>query len=157
VSTAALHWVLDHDRLFANLHSVLRCGGWLKAQCGGGPNLALFRGRVNALMRDARFAEFFSGFCEPWLFQSAESAIEVLHRAGFVNVRASIEAAPTLLDDAQQYREFIRNVILRQHLMAMPSEDVRVAFIDNLVGQAATDDPPFSLDYWRLNLSATAG
>lgn len=156
VSTAALHWVLDHNRLFANLRRVLRPGGWLEAQCGGGPNLAAFRGRANALMQSSRFAEFFSGFCEPWLFQTTEAAVEVLQRARFVNVDASIEAAPTVLDDAPQYREFIRNVILRQHLAALPSEDLRVHFIENLVGQAAADDPPFSLDYWRLNLSATA-
>lgn len=84
-------------------------------------------------------------------------AVEVLQRAGFVKVEASIEAAPTLLDDAQQYREFISNVILRQHLEAMPIEDLQAAFIENLVEQAVGDDPPFSLDYWRLNLSATAG
>lgn len=157
VSTAALHWVLDHDRLFANLHGVLRLGGWLEVQCGGGPNLAAFRRRVDALTHDPRFAEFFSGFREPWLFQNSEEAVDVLNRAGFVNVEASIEAAPTLLEDAEQYREFIRNVILQRHLAAMPHEDIRLAFMENLVKRAAADDPPFSLDYWRLNLSATAG
>ncbi len=157
VSTAALHWVLDHDRLFAGLHRVLRPGGWIEAQCGGGPNLAAFRRRVDALTGDPRFTDFFSEFREPWIFQTVEGAVEVLNRAGFVKVGASIEAAPTLLDDAQQYREFISNVILRQHLEAMPSEDLRAAFIENLVEQAVGDDPPFSLDYWRLNLSATAG
>jgi SAM-dependent methyltransferase len=39
VSTAAFHWVLDHDRLFANLRRALVPGGWLEAQCGGGPNV----------------------------------------------------------------------------------------------------------------------
>lgn len=75
VSTAALHWVLDHDRLFAGLHRVLRPGGWLEAQCGGGPNLAAFRRRVDALIGDPRFADFFSGFREPWIFQSVEGRL----------------------------------------------------------------------------------
>ena len=39
VSTAAFHWVLDNDRLFANLRRALVPGGWLEAQCGGGPNV----------------------------------------------------------------------------------------------------------------------
>jgi trans-aconitate 2-methyltransferase len=156
VSTAALHWVLDHDRLFTGLRSTLRPGGWLEVQCGGGPNLAAFRRRVDTLTQDRKFADFFGGFREPWLFQSAEEAIKVLHRAGFVKVEASIEAAPTSLDDAQQYGEFIRNVILRQHLELMPSEDLRTAFVENLAEQAVADAPPFSLDYWRLNLSARA-
>lgn len=36
-STAALHWVPDHLRLFGSLFRALRPGGWLRAQCGGGP------------------------------------------------------------------------------------------------------------------------
>jgi trans-aconitate 2-methyltransferase len=157
VSTAAFHWVPDHDRLFANLHAVLRPGGWIEAQCGGGPNLAGLRERINALARTARFAEFIGGFPEPWLFQTAEGAAETLHRAGFVNVETSIEAALTVLEDMQQYIEFVSNVILHRHLAAMPREELRADFVQTLAGQAAADDPPFALDYWRLNLSATAG
>jgi trans-aconitate 2-methyltransferase len=156
VSTAALHWVLDHDRLFANFCAALRPGGWFEAQCGGGPNLMALRRRIDILTNSLSFAEFFSGFHEPWLFQTAEGAAAALRRAGFVNVHTSIEAAPTLLDHAQQYGEFISTMILRRHLTLIPSEDLRVAFVENLVEQAAADDPPFLLDYWRLNLSGNA-
>jgi len=34
LSTATFHWVTDHDRLFANLYSMLRPAGQLVAQCG---------------------------------------------------------------------------------------------------------------------------
>jgi trans-aconitate 2-methyltransferase len=156
VSTAALHWVLDHDRLFANLRAALRPHGWLEAQCGGGPNLKALRQRADTLTNTPGFAEYFSGFREPWLFQTAEGAAAALRRAGFVNVRTSIEAAPTLLETAQQYSEFISTMILRQHVKLIPRGDLRAEFIENLVEQAAADDPPFLLDYWRLNLSATA-
>ena len=40
LSTATFHWVTDHDRLFANLHGILRPGGQLVAQCGGAGNIA---------------------------------------------------------------------------------------------------------------------
>ncbi len=157
VSTAAFHWVLDHDLLFRNLHTLLRPGGWLEAQCGGGPNLAALRRRVVALASTVTFREFFCGFREPWLFQSAEEAAGMLRRAGFVNVSTSVEEALTALDNAQQYREYISNIILQRHLPLLPGEHFRAAFLDNLVEQAASDTPPFSLDYWRLNLSASAG
>jgi len=35
ISTATLHWVPDHDRLWARLAGVLRPGGVLEIQCGG--------------------------------------------------------------------------------------------------------------------------
>ena len=152
VSTAAFHWVLDHDRLFAQLRQALIPGGWLEAQCGGGPNLARLRNRANALAATPKFAGFFDGFREPWLYQDAEGAAERLDRAGFADVETAVEAAPTVLDNADHYSEFVRSIIFRQHLRQIPSESDRAEFIAKLAEQAAGDDPPFLLDYWRLNL-----
>ena len=39
VSTAAFHWVPDHDRLWARLADALRPGGVLEIQCGGDGNI----------------------------------------------------------------------------------------------------------------------
>ena len=152
VSTAAFHWVLDHDRLFLNLHQVLIPGGWLEAQCGGGPNIVRLRTRADALAATREFARFFAGFHEPWLFEDAEGAAATLRRAGFVDIETSTEPAQTVLENAEQYIEFVRNIILREHLQRLPSQDLRDAFMTELAKQAAADDPPFSLDYWRLNL-----
>lgn len=156
VSTAAFHWVLDHDQLFANLHNILVPGGWLEAQCGGGPNTARLRERADALAALPKFAPFFAGFREPWLYQDAEGAAEGLRRAGFVDIETSVIAAPTVMDDAQHYREFVRNIILRLHLQNLPTEELRADFMERLTEQAAKDDPPFLLDYWRLNLRGRA-
>ena len=156
VSTAAFHWVLDHDRLFLSLHNALLAGGWLEAQCGGGPNIARVRERANALAATPKFAAFFRDFREPWTFQDAEGAAATLRRAGFTDVESSIEAAPTMLDDAPHYNEFVRNIIFRQHLENLPTQELRNEFMAELTEQAASDDPPFLLDYWRLNLRGRA-
>lgn len=152
VSTAAFHWVLDHDRLFAELHSALVPGGWLEAQCGGGPNIAGLRRRADALAASPAYAAYFADFREPWLFQDAQSAAITLRHAGLVEVEASVEPAFTILDNAEHYSEFVRNIIFRRHLENIPTERERAQFMANLTAQAAHDDPPFSLDYWRLNL-----
>jgi trans-aconitate 2-methyltransferase len=39
VSTAALRWVPDHDRLWTRLGQSLRPGGVLEVQCGGQGNI----------------------------------------------------------------------------------------------------------------------
>ena len=156
VSTAAFHWVLDHDRLFTNLHDALVPRGWLEAQCGGGPNIARLRERANALAATPKFASYFVGFREPWLFQDAASAEVALRRAGFVEVETSVEAAPTLLENADHFREFVPNIIFRRHFENLPSQELRTEFMDNLTEQAARDHPPFLLDYWRVNLRGRA-
>jgi trans-aconitate 2-methyltransferase len=156
VSTAAFHWVLDHDQLFRNLHHVLVPGGRLEAQCGGGPNLLRLRDRANRLAASSKFARYFAGFREPWLYQDSEAAADTLRRAGFDEVQTSTESAPTQLEDAAHYSEFVRNIIMRRHLENIPTEKERAEFISDLTEQAAKDDPPFLLDYWRLNLRGRA-
>jgi trans-aconitate 2-methyltransferase len=156
VSTAAFHWVLDHDQLYGNLRRALRPGGWIEAQCGGYGNLQRFRNRANAVLTSPVYARFFEGFREPWLFATAEDAARKMRNAGFGQVETSLEEAPTTLENRAQYIEFVRNVVMRQHLEYLPNEELRNEFMNLLAEGAANDHPPFSLDYWRLNLRGRA-
>jgi trans-aconitate 2-methyltransferase len=152
-STAAFHWVPDHSRLFGSLFRALRPRGWLRAQCGGGPNLARIRKRMDALMAAPRYAPLFAHFRNPWVYNDAETAADLLQRAGFVDVETSLEPALTVLENSEGYSEFVRTAILRRHLEEIPDPVLRAEFVAEFARQAALDDPPFSLDYWRLNLS----
>jgi trans-aconitate 2-methyltransferase len=128
-STAALHWVLDHPRLFECLFNALKPGGRLVAQCGGGPNIANVLERAAVLMRTNPF--------EP----------------GFVDIETSLEPKPTQMPNADEYRSYIATVVFGSHLDRLPDEELRQSFVQTLTDQAASDDPPFMLDYWRLNLT----
>ena len=150
-STATFHWILDHPRLFWALAGVLIPGGRLEAQCGGGPNLARLRARVQGLTKQEPFATFFQGWQEPWRFSWPAEAAEQLERAGFGEVATSLEPAPTSFDSAGAFGRFLRQVVLWPHLERLP-ERLREPFMGSLVAQAAGDDPPFVVDYWRLNL-----
>jgi trans-aconitate 2-methyltransferase len=153
-STATFHWVLDHPALFRALHTALRPGGRLHAQCGGGPNLARVHARDRRLMRQPPFAEWFDRWTLPWEFADAETAARRLAEAGFVDIHTSVEAAPVVLSDATRYHDFLTTVIFRDHLTYLPTEALRHAFIAELTRQAAEEETPFLLDYCRLNLSA---
>jgi trans-aconitate 2-methyltransferase len=153
VSTAAFHWVLDHDALFASLSRTLCSGGWLHAQCGGAGNLERLRNRVKQLAQTKLYAPYLAHFPEPWFYADAEEAGAVLRRVGFVNVETSLEPALTLMESAGQYRDFVKSIILRNHLEQLPSENLQSRFLDEVTKLAAADDPAYSLDYWRLNLA----
>lgn len=153
-STATFHWVLDHDALFACIAASLRPGGLLVAQCGGGANLSRIRQRAARLRSSAELASFFEGFREPWHYATPEETRARLERAGFVDVRAWLEAAPARFDDAGSFREFVMHVVLRDDLARLPDDALRARYADALVDAAALDEPPFELDYWRLNIDA---
>lgn len=154
-STATFHWVLDHDRLFAHLFRALVPGGWVQAQCGGGPNIARLMQRFAALASSDKFRSFLAGARSPWTYATDAETAKRLHLTGFAEVETGLESTPTLLKDAPAFSEFIESVILRSYLPLLPDERLRQDLLKELTILASLDAPPFELDYWRLNLRAT--
>ncbi|MGH9662356.1 MAG: class I SAM-dependent methyltransferase [Bryobacteraceae bacterium] len=152
-STATFHWVRDHAALFRNIYRTLKPGGRLVAQCGGGPNLAQAHRLAEQVMRRPRFAPHFASWTGIWEFASAETTAERLRGAGFDDIATSIEPATTGFSVEADYREFVSTVIYHPHMAMLPTEDLKQAFLDGVTELARRDTPPFTLDYWRLNMA----
>ena len=153
-STATFHWVLDHERLWAQLRDVLVPGGVLEAQCGGGANLRRVRARAAQLTSSAPFASYFASWNSPWEYASADDTEQRLGRAGFTDVRCWIEDAPTTFDAPSTYRAFMKTVIMRPYLARITEPSLQDRLLDDMTTMAAADEPPYTLDYWRLNIHA---
>jgi trans-aconitate 2-methyltransferase len=128
-SNATFHWIADHDRLFEAIHSVLRPGGRLVAQCGGHGNIA-------------RVLEVVGERPGTWLYATPEDTERRLRAAGFRDARAWLQPKPTVPDDMVA---FVESVILH----GMPPAEARP-----LAEKAAAELD--ALDYVRLNIEATA-
>lgn len=144
-STAALHWVPDHDRLWARLARALRPGGVLEVQCGGEGNIDRVREAIDAAARE--HAPQLLGFM-PWVFASPQQTELRLQRAGFTEVRCWLEERPTCPEDVGA---FVRTSILAAHLERLPAER-REQFASAVVAKVR-----LPLDYVRLNVSAVRG
>jgi trans-aconitate 2-methyltransferase len=142
VSTATLHWVTDHERLWKRLARALRVGGRLEIQCGGQGNIEGVREVIEAAAR--KLAPQLVGW-SPWVFAGPEETERRLREAGFVEQRCWLQDRPTYPEDVAA---FVRTSILAAHLDRLPKEQ-REAFAEAV---AAEVRPP--LDYVRLNASA---
>jgi trans-aconitate 2-methyltransferase len=145
VSTATLHWVTDHERLWARLARALRPGGALEVQCGGRGNIAGVREVIDAVAREA--APELVGW-SPWEFAGPEETERRLREAGFSAIRCWLQHRPTHPEDVDA---FVRTSILAAHLARLPAQR-RERFASAVVAQVR-----LPLDYVRLNVSAIRG
>jgi trans-aconitate 2-methyltransferase len=144
-SNAVFHWIADHDALFARLHSALRPGGRLVAQCGGRGNVQRFHEAATAVAEEEPYAEHLAGWRGPWNFAGAEETAERLERAGFTSVETWLEPYPVTPADPGGY---LRTVCLGYHLEELP-EELRAPYV-KAVSERCGDE----LDYVRLNIGA---
>src|SRR3989440_281515 len=87
VSTATLHWVTDHDRLWTRLARALRPGGVLEVQCGGEGNIDGVREVIEAVARDE--APELVGW-SPWIFAGPQETERRMREAGLAARRAPL-------------------------------------------------------------------
>jgi trans-aconitate 2-methyltransferase len=152
-SAATLHWIHDHEAVFASVFAALTAGGRFVAQCGGAGNLQRLLERAAPLMAAAPYDQFFRGWHDPWNFVGPEVTATRLAAAGFRDVETSLEPAPADLGDAKAFAEFIAVVCIRHHLDRLPHH-LRDPFTGQLTDLFRYDNPPFVLDYQRLNITA---
>jgi trans-aconitate 2-methyltransferase len=150
LSTATFHWIPDHERLFARLHSVLAPGGRLVAQCGGHGNVAAVKqAGFDAAASDPRFAEHFDGWGSDWRFATAEDTEALLRAAGFSDVWCWLSRVDVDPGDRAGY---LRSICLGSFLARLP-EDLREPFLDAALERLSD---PLTLHYVRLNILARA-
>ncbi len=145
LSTAALHWVPDHDRLWARLAGALRPSGRLEVQCGGEGNIDGVREVIDAVARES--APELVGW-SPWVFAGPQETERRLRAAGFTEMRCWLEDRPTYPQDVAA---FVTTSILAAHLARLPPQR-RAQFAAAVVAGVS-----LPLDYVRLNVSAIRG
>jgi trans-aconitate 2-methyltransferase len=144
-STATLHWVTDHDRLWSVLARALAPRGRLEVQCGGDGNIARVRAVIDSV--SSELAPELLGW-SPWTFAGPAETERRLAQAGFAESRCWLEERPTHPEDVDG---FVRSSILAAHLERLPAER-REPFAAAVVARVR-----LPLDYVRLNVSAVRG
>lgn len=148
-STATLHWILDHDKLFKYLRAALRPGGRLVAQCGGEGNVAEHAKAIATVAARPEFASNLEGMTGIWNFASPETTERKLRDAGFTDVRCWLEPKPV---QPARPLEFTSTVTLGPLLAILPEEQ-RHSFAEAVLEESPK---PLVLDYVRLNIEARA-
>ena len=149
LSTATFHWIGDHERLFANIHSLLEPGGRLVAQCGGHGNVEQVKQAGFGAAADERFAPYVGGWDGDWTFAAPEATERRLRAAGFTDVWCWLRRVDVDPGDPAGY---LGAICLGSFLARLPA-DLHEPFV-----QAALEwlPDPLTIHYVRLNILARA-
>jgi trans-aconitate 2-methyltransferase len=154
-STATFHWIDDHQRLFTALHHVVKAGGRLVAQFGGGANLAGLMRATDSVAARAGYADYLHGKALWRFFYSPEQTRERLEHGGFRDVDTWLEPSPQTFGDAARFGDFARAIVLRNHLNSLPAR-LQDAFVTDVTEEIVRAQGGYILDYVRLNADASA-
>ena len=139
MSTATLHWVLDHDSLFEGLGGVLKPGGQLSFQCGGKGNAAAMIAAVRAEGVETGGAFHMAG---------VEETRRRLEANAFVEIEAWLDPRTILFETRDEMLDYIVTPYLR------PATGLPEAELYRLAGAAADRLGVLGIDYVRLNVVA---
>ena len=150
-SGATFHWIHDHDALFrAIITRSRRADAWSRSAAA--VRTSRSSSAAPSLMRDPAFLAVFEGWTDPEYFADVASTTRRLTARG-IRGRPRVARARA---DAVRRRGVLpgvyRDVCVRHHVARLPAEERTVS--SRLTLAAAAAAPAFTLDYWRLNVSA---
>ena len=151
-SSAAIHWVTDHRKLFRSFFMALRKTGWLMAQCSGGGNLSRVMHAVSKLTVREPYAKYFEAWSDPRVYVDERATADRLRVAGFEDVEVNLQESPVIMKSREEYIEYLRLMTLHRHVALLPPELVET-FLSELADDAERQGG-YVLDYRRLNMTA---
>jgi trans-aconitate 2-methyltransferase len=140
MSVATLHWLPDHEHVFAELARVVLPGGRLSIDAGGQGNTDEFLKAVGGGEQSSRF----------WNFAGIPETRARLREAGFQDISVRLVADEARLEDRAQLEAFVATVMLAAALREMPAEE-RAGFVKSVCDRL----PEPVIDYVRLKIDAT--
>ena len=152
-STAAFHWIKDHDRLFERLARAVKPNGRLVAQCGGEGNISRVTQAVGETVRQERFRGYFEGWEDEKYYADPRTTARRLEAAGFEEVETWLHDEVAAFDSVDELARFLGVVVLGGHLERLP-EEKRDPFVAEVAERVAAIEGAPALDYVRLNIVA---
>jgi trans-aconitate methyltransferase len=157
-SNAALHWILDHERLVKRCFKALKTGGVIGWNFGGEGNCANLIAAVRETIVSPRYGDLFKGFAWPWRMPSAEEYIALLSGAGYKNIEVYIENADHIFDDEKAMIDWIDEPCIVPFLAfikdAADRSDFRQSVIETMKSKARDKNGSYIEIFRRINISA---
>lgn len=155
-SNAVFHWIQDDAGLFGSLARATKPGGRLRAQCGGGANIAKLRAAALDVEQRPEYREHFPDKTDFRKYRSAEQAVAALEANGWTDARASVFPSDVVFDDVDSAVLYLRTIILQEQAKRLDPSGLGEQFLRDVIAEVMRrHGEPFVADYVRLDMWAT--
>jgi trans-aconitate methyltransferase len=156
-SNATLHWVKDHERLYANVGRLLCPGGRIRFNFAAEGNCSHFFRVVREAMSQAEFSVYFEDFEWPWYMPAVDAYAALVASSGLTRVRVWGENADRFFPDQGAMIRWIDQPSIVP-LLACVAEEHKRQFRDYVVGrmlgETQQSDGRCFETFRRVNVSA---
>jgi trans-aconitate 2-methyltransferase len=141
-SNAALHWVLDHEKLLRMIYNAVKPGGFVRAQFGAAGNIVNLSEVLREVMRLPTYVPYFKTFRWPWYMPTPEEYEKVLSHTEFRNYRVWGENKDRYFSDEESLISMVEEMGLVPFIAVLP-EDLKQLFRDTVINKliAKTKQP----------------
>jgi trans-aconitate 2-methyltransferase len=152
-SNAALHWILDQERVFTYFWQLLKSNGELLIEYGGHSNVERALSIIFKIMQSDQFRDHFVNWKQSWYFPKPDEADRLLQKARFRDIQINLSKLTTAFSDRPSFGIFVRTVIMKPFISYLPDAK-KDGFLDAFLYEIERLGWTWSLDYVRLGIFA---
>src|SRR5919199_1032300 len=153
-SNAALHWIIDQERVFLHFWRLLKPNGELLIECAGHGNVDRTLSVIFKLMQSDNFREHFSKWKQSWHFPKQDETERLLEKARFRDIQVNLSKRTTYFSDRENFAIFVKTVIMKPFLGYLTDDKKKEQFLDAFLNEFERLCSTWSLDYVRLGIFA---
>jgi trans-aconitate 2-methyltransferase len=153
-SNAALHWILDQQKVLSYFWQLLKPNGELLIEYGGHGNLEKILSLIFKIMQSDQFKAYFADWKQPWFFPRPEPTKSLLQDIGFRDIQVCLSDETMVYPDLDNFMLFVKTVIMKpfaDHLGDSKKDLFFEAFLEEIKLHSKNG---WALDYVRLDISA---
>lgn len=156
-SNAALHWILDHERLLENCYRALVPGGAIRFNFAGQGNCSNFYAVVREAMEIDDYKEYFVGFSWPWYMPPVDAYRRVVGQTRFRDLTVWPENADRFFPDEGAMIRWIDQPAIVPFLRHMPPDrgkTFRDLVVERMILRTKQSDGTCFETFRRINVLA---
>ena len=156
-SNAALHWVIDHNKLLAKVHKSLRNEGTLFFNFAADGNCTNFLKVIRRAIVEEKYEKYFRDFNWPWYMPTVNEYRKILNQAYFSIADVRTENADKYFTNQEEMIKWIDQPSLVPFLKFVEIHDKR-AFrdyvIEHMIIETSQPDGTYFENFQRINVFA---